>query len=83
MNGKVRLLSYQDPPPTLRHLLTSPGQAPVQFHEDMWKYNRALAFTSLGVKEDHTVNRGCEPPVFHISGELHHRSDIICADLCP
>jgi len=70
MNGKVKLPSYQDPPLPLCHLLTSSEPAPVKFHEDIWKYNRALAFTSLGVNEDHTVNRGRGPPVFRISGEL-------------
>ena len=33
----------------------------------------AFAFTSLKVKEDHSVNRGHGPPVFRIQGELFHR----------
>ena len=33
----------------------------------------ALAFTSLGVKVDDTVNTGGgDPPTFCIHGELHH-----------
>ncbi|KAH6871015.1 hypothetical protein BKA70DRAFT_1451538 [Coprinopsis sp. MPI-PUGE-AT-0042] len=52
------------------------------FRTDIWKYNRALAFTSLGVTQDHTVNKKSQsssardnnlPPVFRISGELCHR----------
>jgi hypothetical protein len=40
----------------------------------MWKYNRAFAFTSVGVQEDHAVNARPGPPVFRICGELYHRS---------
>ena len=33
-----------------------------------------MAFTSLGVDKDHSVNQGQGLPVFGIFGELHHRS---------
>ena len=43
------------------------------FRENIWKYNRAFAFTSLKVTEDHSVNEQCHGPlVFQIQGELHH-----------
>ena len=45
------------------------------FREEIWRFNRALSFTSLGVNEDHSVNGpGRGPPVFHICGDLCHRS---------
>jgi len=45
-----------------------------EFRENIWKYNRAFAFTSLKVTEDHSVNEGHRgPPVFRIQGELYHR----------
>ena len=73
-DGKVQLPLLQPPPEPLRNLLTSNSRAAIRFREDIWKYNRALSFTSLGVHEDHSVNSGNGPPVFRISGELHHRS---------
>ena len=74
MSGKVHLPVYKDPPPTLHHLLTSTEPASSKFRENIWKYNRDLAFTFLGVNEDHGVNKGRGPPIFRISGELRHRS---------
>lgn len=44
------------------------------FRDHIWDYNRALSFTSLGVKEDHSVNRGRGFPVFRIQGELCHKA---------
>ena len=38
------------------------------------QYNAALAFTSLGVKVDHSIE-GHGPPVFWIHGELRHLPD--------
>jgi len=73
-NGKVQFPLLQPPPEPLRNLLTSNDRAVVNFRADIWKYNRALSFTLLGVKEDRSVNKGNGPPVFQISGELHHLS---------
>ncbi|KAF8901877.1 hypothetical protein CPB84DRAFT_908724 [Gymnopilus junonius] len=55
-------------------LLSSQNPLAKNFREDMWKYNRTFAFTSLGVTEDHSINQRRGPPVFRISGELHHSS---------
>ncbi|KAF9552571.1 hypothetical protein CPC08DRAFT_617191, partial [Agrocybe pediades] len=76
MEGKVRIPPIGVPPQPLLHLLTSDEPAAVKFREDSWKYNRAFAFTSIGVQEDHSVNRGQHrgPPVFRICGELYHRT---------
>jgi hypothetical protein len=48
------------------------------FREHLWQYNRAFAFTSLGVNEDHSVNQSSiGPPIFRIQGELHHRVGLL------
>jgi hypothetical protein len=73
--GKVVLPLLQHPPQTLKALLDDDDRQAKEFRENIWKYNRAFAFTSLQVTEDHSVNdrrRGL--PVFRIQGELHHRS---------
>ena len=45
------------------------------FQEEIWRFNWALSFTSLGVNEDCSVNGpGRGPPVFRICGDLCHRS---------
>ena len=74
LSGKVQLPPLEDVPQPLQQLLVSDSPDAVKFRDEIWKYNRAFAFTSLGVEEDHSVNRGRGPPVFCISGELHHRS---------
>jgi len=73
-SGKVHLAPLEDPPEPLRRLLTSDDRNAIKFRDEIWKFTRAFAFTSLGVQEDHSVNQGRGPPVFRISGELHHRS---------
>jgi hypothetical protein len=73
-HGKIALPSLQPPPPELSVLLTGSDVRAKNFKENICAYNRAFAFTSLGVKEDHSINRGNGPPVFHIQGELAHWS---------
>lgn len=72
--GRVHLPALEAPPEPLRSLLTSDNRESKSFQEDIWKYNRAFAFTSLGVTEDHAINCGRGQPVFRICGELCHRS---------
>jgi hypothetical protein len=73
-SGKVVLPFLRDPPRTLKALLERNDRQGKDFRENIWKYNRAFAFTSLQVTEDHSVNeRRRGPPVFRIQGELHHR----------
>ena len=72
--GKVQLPLLEEPPEPLHTLLNSDTPSAVTFRQNLWKYNRAFSFTSLGVHEDHKVNKGNGPPVFRISGELHHKS---------
>ena len=72
--GRVHLPALEVPPEPIHTLLTSDDRDSKSFREDIWKYNQALAFTSLGVTEDHSINRGQGEPVFHICGELCHNS---------
>ena len=68
--GQVHLLALEVPPEPLHTLLTSDNYESKSFQEDIWKYNCAFAFTSLGVTEDHSINCGHGQPVFWICGEL-------------
>jgi hypothetical protein len=84
--GKVVLPSLRDPPLILKALLERNDQQGKDFREKIWKYNRAFAFTSLHVTEDHSVNEGRRgPPIFRIQGELHHRGGPLfpAADCSP
>ncbi|KIL59782.1 hypothetical protein M378DRAFT_54879, partial [Amanita muscaria Koide BX008] len=72
--GKVALPPHPDPPPQIRELYESLEQRCKDFRNNIWKYNRAFAFTSLGVNEVKSLNNGRGPPVFCISGELCHWS---------
>ncbi|TFK17029.1 hypothetical protein FA15DRAFT_683628 [Coprinopsis marcescibilis] len=73
-SGRVQLPLLREPPTPLQHLLNSQDEQAKKFHEDIWKYNRAFSFTSLGVLEDHTLNDGQSTPIFQICGELYHYS---------
>ncbi|TFK57871.1 hypothetical protein BDN72DRAFT_745861, partial [Pluteus cervinus] len=65
--GSVHLPLLSDPPPPLRALFDNSDALSREFRKHLWEYNRALAFTSLGVREDHHVQ-----PSFRIEGELYH-----------
>ncbi|KAJ2931872.1 hypothetical protein H1R20_g5233, partial [Candolleomyces eurysporus] len=64
------------PSQSQRSYLSADTDVAREFRKDIWKYNRAFSFTSVGVQQDHSVNRrpGCGPPVYRISGELYHAS---------
>ena len=74
IEGKVQLPALEALPEPLQQLLTTGGHNVTTFWDEIWKYNQALAFTSLGVNEDHSVNQGWGPPVFRIFGKLCHWS---------
>ena len=73
-HGQVRLPLLNDPPAVLKQLYTSSDPQARNFRDQIRQYNAALAFTSLGVNIDDSVNRGAGPYVFKINGELCHRS---------
>jgi hypothetical protein len=73
--GRVRLPFLTPPPPFLRGILESDDARGIEFRTNIRRYNMALAFTSLGVKEDKRVNRvnhGRRGWVFRVEGELCH-----------
>lgn len=72
--GKTVLPPLPDPPPQLRELYVGQSPQAKEFRNNIVQYNRAFAFTSLGVDQDFSVNKGSGPPVFRIHGELKHWS---------
>lgn len=77
-HGKVALQPLREPPPVLQHLLTSNDDQSKEFRTNIRQYNMALAFTSLGVQDDKTVNRR-GAWVFRILGQLSHYSGALAA----
>ncbi|KAL6299928.1 hypothetical protein BKA93DRAFT_706208, partial [Sparassis latifolia] len=71
--GKVRLPAPAAPPEYLAFLFSSAEHEVKEFRENIHQYNSALAFTSLGVKLDQSVNVGSSQPIVRINGELCHR----------
>ena len=69
--GKVCIPWLLDPPQALWDLFTSNDAQCKEFWEHIRQYNMALAFTSLGVKEDAGVNTWGSW-VFYILGQLCH-----------
>lgn len=72
-HGKVKLSVLRVPPSPLYNLFTADTHQAKEFRTNIVQYNAALAFTSLGVKVDHSI-AGHGPPVFRIQGELRHLS---------
>ncbi|KAJ7767949.1 hypothetical protein DFH07DRAFT_679896, partial [Mycena maculata] len=67
-HGKVEFPDLEAPPEALRLLLTGNDDKSVEYRKNMWQYNVALSFTSLGIKEDRSVTRGRGPPLLKIQG---------------
>ena len=78
-HGKVKLPSLRVPPSPLYNLFTADTFQAKEFRTNITQYNAALAFTSLGVKVDHSIV-GNGPPVFRIQGELRHLSGSLIPD---
>ena len=72
-NGNVRLPAMALPPTQLAYFFSDNTPEARWFRDHIRQYNAALAFTSLGVKVDNTVNTGGGPPTFRIHGELCHQ----------
>jgi Helitron helicase-like domain at N-terminus len=71
--GKIKLPPLRIPPMPLYNLFTGDDHEAKEFRANIVQYNASLAFTSLGVKVDHSI-LGQGPPVFRIHGELRHLS---------
>jgi len=74
LQGQVDLPPFPPPPPTLKSLLSGISPFSDTFRKHIRQYNAAFAFTSLGVKIDHSVTSASGPYAFKINGELHHLS---------
>ena len=72
-NGSVQLPAIPPPPPQLAYFFSEFTPEAKRFRDNIRQYNSALAFTSLGVKVDSTINAGGGPPTFRIHGELCHQ----------
>lgn len=73
-NGSVQLPPIYPPPAELAYFFTESTAEAQRFRDNIRQYNAALAFTSLGVKVDNSVNAGGGgPPTFRIHGELCHQ----------
>ena len=75
LQGKIALQLPQNPLRDLYNLFTGQHILSKEFLRDIWMYNNAFAFTSLGVHIDNRINTGPGrgPYCFKIQGELHHR----------
>jgi Helitron helicase-like domain at N-terminus len=74
LTGQIVLPPFPPPPQDLRHLFDGTSPHSQEFKTNIRQYNSTFAFTSLGVKVDHSVTAGSGPYSFRISGELHHLS---------
>ncbi|KAM0899408.1 hypothetical protein ACQ4PT_021282 [Festuca glaucescens] len=72
--GKIWVPPFASPPPFLAELLRFDGDSrSKRFIEKIRQYNSLFAFTSMGADIDKHVNDTAGPPVFKISGQVHHR----------
>lgn len=78
--GQVRLPRIQPPPVAMKALFTSNDSQANEFRTRIRQYNSALAFTSLGVELDKSVNADGRGWVFKIHGQLCHRSGALVAN---
>ena len=77
--GHISLCLLSPPPPFLCWLLDSDDAEGKEFCSNIRQYNMALAFTSLSVKEDASVNRQ-GGWVFRVHGDLCHLIGSLCAN---
>ncbi|KAJ6566058.1 hypothetical protein B0H19DRAFT_1024942 [Mycena capillaripes] len=79
-HGKVQLETLDEPPEPLRRLFVGADAQAIEFRTHITQYNSALAFTSLGVLDDKSINRhGPNAWVFRIQGNLYHLSGSLTA----
>jgi hypothetical protein len=72
--GKVVLPPFKQRPEPLASLARFDGDARCKrFLKNIRQYNCLFAFTSKGANIDRSMSDGRGPPVFKISGQIHHR----------
>ncbi|KAJ1262208.1 hypothetical protein BS78_09G089200 [Paspalum vaginatum] len=72
--GRVKIPPFLPRPEPLATLATFDGGPRSRaFIKHIREYNCLFAFTSMGANIDRSMNDGRGPPVFKISGQVHHR----------
>ena len=70
--GKVKLPLLKDPPHLLHDLLHGTHDRCRNFQEHIRAYNMMYAFTSMGGKQDHSVNQGKGTYTYRLGGQNYH-----------
>ncbi|GJU86868.1 hypothetical protein Tco_1294414 [Tanacetum coccineum] len=71
--GKVELTNeVPEPPPLLKELITNQHPKSANFIDNIRRYNSMFAFTSMGGKQDTSVNTGRSPYCYRLHGENYH-----------
>ncbi|GJY57416.1 hypothetical protein Tco_0456531 [Tanacetum coccineum] len=60
------------PPSLLKELITNQNSKSANFIDDIRRYNSMFAFTSMGGKQDTSVNTGRGPYCYRLHGENYH-----------
>ncbi|KAF8603411.1 hypothetical protein BDV93DRAFT_493320, partial [Ceratobasidium sp. AG-I] len=76
--GKIEVALPQRPPPTLWRLFTGIHPASDNFFANIWQFNSALAFVSMG-SDRIDQQQGNGPYLYKIGGQVYHQS----GDLAP
>ncbi|GKA34770.1 ATP-dependent DNA helicase PIF1-like protein [Tanacetum coccineum] len=71
--GKVLLMNeVAEPPPLLKELSTNKHPKSASFIDNIRRYNSMFAFTSMGGKQDTSINMGQGPYCYRLHGENYH-----------
>ncbi|KAK7354399.1 hypothetical protein VNO80_19860 [Phaseolus coccineus] len=70
--GKVKLPFLQRPPELLNNLLHDEDPRSKHFLDNIRTYNNMFSFTLIGGKIESSMNNGCGPPQFILSGQNYH-----------
>ncbi|WVZ99087.1 hypothetical protein U9M48_044437, partial [Paspalum notatum var. saurae] len=72
--GRIKIPPFLPRPEPLASLATfDGGPRSKKFMKHIREYNCLFAFTSMGTNIDRSINDGRGPPIFKISGQVHHR----------
>ncbi|XP_062182700.1 uncharacterized protein LOC133886841 isoform X2 [Phragmites australis] len=72
--GKIWIPPFKEPPSFLQEPIKFNGNTRCKkFLRHIRQYNCLFAFTSMGARIDHGINRTGGPYVFRINGQVHHR----------
>lgn len=71
--GKVKVAKLKEAPKPLLDLFRNDDATSRNFLKNIRTYNMMFAFTSMGGKVDHSVNKGKGPYCFRLHGQNYHR----------